>query len=177
MLLIYGDFNGHIGKAALGYEGVHGRYGFDKHNVDGERTLEFAVANNLVVGNLKLLKKDNHLFTMYQSGGCSGQADYVLLQCNKFHLVKDIKVFLGEECITHHRLLVCDHKLKISKNTENKFVPKLRAWKLKDSSIKEAYVEYLNDILANYRIYNPDNIDDIWKYFKESILSATKFCG
>ena len=34
-----------------------------------------------------------------------------------------------------------------------------------------------NDILANYRIYNPDNVDDIWKYFKESVLSATKFCG
>ena len=64
MLLIYGDFNGHIGKAALGYEGLHGRYGFHKHNVDGERTLEFAVANNLVVGNLKLLTKDNHLFIL-----------------------------------------------------------------------------------------------------------------
>ena len=108
MLLIYGDFNGHIGKAALGYEGLHGRYGFHKHNVDGERTLEFAVANNLVVGNLKLLKKDNHLFTMYQSGSSSGQVDYVLLQCNKFHLVKDIKIFPGEECITHHRLLICN---------------------------------------------------------------------
>ena len=48
---------------------------------------------------------------------------------------------------------------------------------MKDSSIKETYVEYLNDILANYRIYNPDNVDDIWKYFKESVNSATKFCG
>ena len=84
MLLIYGDFNGHIGKAALGYESVHDRYGFDKHNVDGERTLEFAVANNLVVENLKLLKKDDHLFTMYQSGGCSGQVDMSYFSATNF---------------------------------------------------------------------------------------------
>ena len=40
--------------------------------------------------------------------------------------------------------------------------------------MKEVCVESLNDILANYRIDNPDNVDDIWKYFKESVLSATE---
>ena len=70
------------------------------------------------------MKKDNHLIT-YQSGGCSGQVDYILLQWNKFHLVKDIKVIPGEECITQHRLLIGNLKLKISKNTNKKFVPKL----------------------------------------------------
>ena len=125
MLLICGDFNSHTGKAALGYEGIHGGYGFGKCNMDGERILEFAVANNLVVGNSKFVKKDNHLIT-YQSGGCSSQVDYILLQCNKFHLVKDIKVIPDEQCITQHRLLICDLKLKISQTTENKFVPKLR---------------------------------------------------
>ena len=38
--------------------------------------------------------------------------------------------------------------------------------------MKEAYVESLNELLVNYKIDNPDNIDDIWKYFKESVLSA-----
>ena len=60
-LLVCGDFNGHIRKAALGYEGIHGGYGFGKCSIDGERILEFAVANNLVVGNSKFVKKDNHL--------------------------------------------------------------------------------------------------------------------
>ena len=126
MLLICGDFNGHIGKAALGYEGIHSGYNnIGKRNTDDERILEFAVANNLVVGNSKFVKKDNHLIT-YQSVRCSSQVDYILLQCNKFHLVKDIKVIPGEECITQDRLLICNLKLKISKNTEKKFVPKLR---------------------------------------------------
>ena len=55
MLLICGDFNGHTGKESLGYEGIHGGYGFGNHNVDGERRLDFAVANNLVMGKSKLL--------------------------------------------------------------------------------------------------------------------------
>ena len=121
-LLTCCDFNGHIGKAALGYEGIHDGYGFGKRNIDGERILEFAVENNLVAGNLKFMKTDNHLIS-YQSGGCSSQVDYNLLQRNRFHLVKDIKVIPSEECITQHRLLICDLKLKISKNTEKKLYP------------------------------------------------------
>ena len=61
MLLICGDFKRHTGKESLGYEGINGGYGFGNCNVDGERILEFAVANNLVVGNLKFPKKDDHL--------------------------------------------------------------------------------------------------------------------
>ena len=44
MLLISGDFNGHIGKASLCYEGIQGGYGFGNHHVDVERILGFAVA-------------------------------------------------------------------------------------------------------------------------------------
>ena len=84
----------------------------------------------------KFVKKDNHLIA-YQSGGCSSQNDEILLQYNKFHLVEDIRGIPGEECVIQYRLLICNLKLKISKNTENKFVSKLRTWKLKDNSMKE----------------------------------------
>ena len=44
--------------------------------------------------------------------------------------------------------------------------------------MEETYVESLNNLLANYRIDNPDSVDDIWKYFKENVLSATEnVCG
>ena len=89
--LICRYFNGHIGKAALGYEGIHGGYGIGERNTDTEQILKFPVANNLDVRNSKFVKKDNHLI-MYQSADCSSQVDHILLQCNKFHLVKDIKV-------------------------------------------------------------------------------------
>ena len=66
-----------------------------------------------------------------------------------------------------------DLKLKISKSNEKKYVPTLRAWKLKDPSMKDAYVKSLNNLLVNYSIDNHHNVDDIWKYFKESVFAAT----
>ena len=49
--MICGDFNGHVGKVANGYEGVHGGHGYGLRNTEGERILEFAVAHDLAVGN------------------------------------------------------------------------------------------------------------------------------
>ena len=41
-LLIYGDFNGHVGAGVEGFEGVHGGFWFGKRNVDGDMILELA---------------------------------------------------------------------------------------------------------------------------------------
>ena len=48
-LIIVGDWNWHVDKLASDYPNVHGGYGYSSCNPDGERILEFAVANKLVV--------------------------------------------------------------------------------------------------------------------------------
>ena len=53
-----GDWNGHVGQEAAGYEGVHGGSGYGKRNADGDRVLEFAVANDFVIGNTFFVKRD-----------------------------------------------------------------------------------------------------------------------
>ena len=62
-----GDWNGHIGREAAGYKGVHRRYGYSKHNTDGDRVLDFDVANDFVIENSFFDKRDGHLIT-FQSG-------------------------------------------------------------------------------------------------------------
>ena len=57
ILCACGDFNGHIGKNADGYQGVNGGTGFGRHNLEGEIILEFAAAHNLVVSNSLFTKK------------------------------------------------------------------------------------------------------------------------
>ena len=52
-----GDLNGHIGREAAGYEGVHGGSGYGDCNADDDRVLEFAVANDLSLGILSLSKE------------------------------------------------------------------------------------------------------------------------
>ena len=50
-LIPCGDWNGHIGHLAEGFEGVHGGYGFGERNIEGERLLEFASSFDLAVTN------------------------------------------------------------------------------------------------------------------------------
>ena len=50
-LFVCGDWNGHIGSQSTWFEEVHGGQAIGKRKTDGERVLEFAFANELVVGN------------------------------------------------------------------------------------------------------------------------------
>ena len=65
--IVCGDFNNHIGKNAGEYEGVHGGRGFGRRNLEGERILEFAVTNYLVVSDSLFTKSESDLVT-HQSG-------------------------------------------------------------------------------------------------------------
>ena len=113
-LMICGDLNGHIGKLANGYKGVHGVYGYGLRNKEGDHILKFAVAHNFVVGNSYFTKEDNQLI-IYQSGGISSRIDYILVRRSDFRLVRGIKVIPGEEVVTQHRMLVSDMKWKFTK--------------------------------------------------------------
>ena len=48
VLIPGGDWNGHVGRAADGFEEVHGGYGYGVWNDEGGRLLDFAVAHDLV---------------------------------------------------------------------------------------------------------------------------------
>ena len=45
-----GDWNGHVGLGGNGFEDVHGGYGFGNVMWKAKKLLEFALANDLVVG-------------------------------------------------------------------------------------------------------------------------------
>ena len=50
-VIFLGDWHGHVGADVDGLELVHGGHGFGKRNPEGERVLDFALANKLVVDN------------------------------------------------------------------------------------------------------------------------------
>ena len=82
---------------------MFGVYGYSSCNPDGERILEFAVANKLVVGNSLFNKKDSHLVTY-----CSGLhktllIDYMLFHKNFCKGIINVKVIPSEECVQQHK--------------------------------------------------------------------------
>ena len=133
-----GDWNGHVGREAAGYEGVHGGSGYGECNANGDRVLEFAVANDFVIGNTFFVKRDSHLIT-YQSGNAKTQIDFILLRKRNLKMAKDIKVIPSEECVPQHKLLICELRLRTPKPHPKPFSPKLCYWKLKEPTVQEEY--------------------------------------
>jgi hypothetical protein len=50
-LFIGGDLNGHVGSTRVGFDGVHGGFGYESRNQEGEGILNFVLAYDLFVAN------------------------------------------------------------------------------------------------------------------------------
>ena len=50
----------------------------------------------------------------YELGGVSSVVDYVLARKNDMKDVKDVRVIPGEECVSQHKLVVMDMRIKRS---------------------------------------------------------------
>ena len=40
-VVVAGDFNGHVGRSVVGYDSIHGGYGYGDKNKEGDRILDF----------------------------------------------------------------------------------------------------------------------------------------
>ena len=89
-LIPCGDGNGHVGHAGTEYREVHGGmgYGRSEPNVEGERTLEYALAFDLLLGNICFKKRDSHLIT-YKSRNAATQINFIFSpeQCANLSLM------------------------------------------------------------------------------------------
>ena len=143
-----GDRNGHVGRAGSGYRKVHGGvgYGRPKPDVEGARTLEHALAFNLLLGNTCFKKRDSHLIT-YMSGNVATQINLILFRRTLRKLDTGVN---GEEVALQHQLLVCDMKIDVPPNSKRKFAPRLKIWKLKDPQTSSHFQEVFNSHVSAF---------------------------
>ena len=133
-LIPCGDWNGHVGRAGTGYREEHGGmgYGRSEPDVEGERTLQYALAFDLLFGNTCFKERDSHLIT-YKSGNIATQIDFIRFRWTMRKLVTDVKVIPGEEVGLQYQLLVCDMRTDVPPKSKRKFTTCLKVSKLKDS--------------------------------------------
>ena len=89
IVISWGDWNGPIVKEAVGYEGVHGGYGYGERNADRDRVLDFAGTSDFVIGDTFFDKRHSHLIT-HQSGNAKTQIDSILLRKRNLKMTKNI---------------------------------------------------------------------------------------
>ena len=110
---------------------MHGGNGFGDRNAEGEALLEFAMCFDLVVVNTFFTKEMQKLMT-YESGGVNSVVNYVLARKND---MKDVKVIPGEECVSQHKLVVMDMRIKRSTKKKAKGTRvRLKTWRLRSAT-------------------------------------------
>ena len=122
------DFNGHVGKCAEGFEGIHGEYGIKKRNAEGRLLLDFCDQKELCVANTWFKKKEKRKVT-YSSGGNNTEIDLVLVRKEKRKYLRDVKVIPGE--LKHRLVVVVVEEQKLKKSVKKSKRVRRRVWKLK----------------------------------------------
>jgi hypothetical protein len=91
-------------------------------------------------------------------------------------MIRDVKVIPGEECVTQHHLLIGDLIIQGKRKTKRKFVPKLRVWKLKESSERARFADLLK--AKSNEISETAGVDGKWTSMRNIWLNATEeVCG
>jgi hypothetical protein len=111
-LFIRGDLNGHVGSTRVGFDGVHGNFGYVSRNQEGEGILNFALAYDLFIANTLFRKRVSHLVTFSSGQHCS-QIDFILARREDRHACLDCKVISGECVVPQHKFVVADFRFQV----------------------------------------------------------------
>ncbi|XP_037800342.1 craniofacial development protein 2-like [Penaeus monodon] len=135
--VIGGDLNGHVGRGSDVISRVHGGMCYGEGNEDGERVIDFAISNDMVISNTIFTKRQEHLIT-YKSDGRASQIDYLLYRRRNMVEIINCKVIPGDHVTNQHRLVVMDLNIKVSQvHSTPKPGPKIKWHRLKDQEKKE----------------------------------------
>ncbi|XP_046864746.1 uncharacterized protein LOC124459301 [Xenia sp. Carnegie-2017] len=160
-----GDWNGHVGSVRKGYC-AHGGFGVGDMNAEGEAILELAASCGMVVVNTWFIKEESKLVT-YESGDSRTVVDYILVNEEERKNVKDAKVIAGEECVTQHKLLVMDWRIRKVKRRKVEGKGRLKLWKLRSNEGKQCF----RDEIATLNVEG-ETVEERWTCLEKGVLKA-----
>ncbi len=124
-VIIGGDLNGHLGRERRTLLRVHGGWGIGELNEEGERIMDFALANDMAMANT-FFKKSAHQYVTYKSGGRESQIDFLLCRRNHLDELQNCKIIKGESIAAQHRIVVLDCKVRNAKRGKQLGTPKVK---------------------------------------------------
>ena len=167
-IVLGADLNGHVGEENIWKEEIMGRCGAGTRNKEGSMVLDFEKRIDLVIVNIYFKKKDEHRVT-YKSGEKSTQVDYVMCRRRNLKEMCDCKVIINECVAKQHRMVVCKMGLIVKKKKAEKVKPKIRWWKLKETSYQEAFRQEVTRILGG-----KDGLPDEWDKIVEMLRKTAE---
>ena len=123
---------------------------------------------DLAIDNIYFKKKDEHRVT-YKSGIKSTQVDYVMCRRRNWKEMCDCKVMVNKCVAKQHSMVVCKMALMVKEKKAEKIKPKIRWWKLKETTCQEAFRQEVTRILRG-----KDGLPDEWDKTAEMLKKQLK---
>ncbi|XP_035787837.1 uncharacterized protein LOC118464508 [Anopheles albimanus] len=173
--IILGDFNAKIGRDPVyrQYTGLHSLH--EHSNDNGSRLINFAIANDLVIGSTKFARRDIHKATWVSpNGATSNQIDHVLINRRRQSSLLNVRTYRGAKVGSDHYLVGLEIRGRIACTREtgkNNTQTRYNTASLKDNNVQAAYEEAIRDGLLSTQ---ESNTSGRWPALKTCIISCAE---
>ena len=141
------DLKGHVRKGNIRDEEIMRRHSAGTRYKEGSMIVDFAKRMDLAVVNSYFKKKDEHRVA-YNSGGKITRVDYVMCRRKNLKEICNFKIMVDECVAKQHRMVVYKMDLVVKKKKAEKVKPKIRWWKLEETSCQEAFRQDVTRMLG-----------------------------
>lgn len=151
--VIMGDWNAKIGKDNKGWERVMLKSGYGERNERGERLLEFALEQDLLICNTKFQQKDCRKWTWKSPDGrTTNMIDLILIDRRWMTSVRLCRTFQGADIASDHSLVLCNLKLKLKRLPKRIYVKRRNLDVLKNTEKRLEYAMEIENKLASEKL-------------------------
>jgi hypothetical protein len=170
--IVIGDWNAKVGTNNAGWEHVMGHHGYGERNERGERLLEFAAKNDLLITNTRFQQKDSRKWTwMAPDGKHTNMIDLMLVERRWKTAVRICRTFQGADIASDHSLVMCKLKLRLKRTPrQQQRVPRRDTEALGIETVREAFKDKVEKGLTA----QPTDLNDRVRQMNDAIMKAVR---
>ena len=174
--IVMGDWNGHVGVERVGIERVIGAFSAGTKNAEGERVIDFCVANHLTIMNTFYKHQESHKWTWYrynrERGAYTDKSMIDLFVSSNKKLFKDVKAIPSLSGDSDHRLVLAKLHFTKPKSRASKKQTRYALENLKDHDCR---TKFEDGIRAKFPTEDRlENMEEAWTTFKDSFHEVAK---
>ena len=142
-LIVAGDFNARVGPSDQTTRQILGKFGQGHRCENGQRLVNYALMNHLVITNTIFQHKPSHLLTWHSNDGVTkAQIDFILVRQRWRSSVQDSRscngADKGSESGSDQRLVAAKILLRLAIRRKNKSKVGFDIGKLQDKEVRQA---------------------------------------
>lgn len=175
MLIVAGDWNARAGKSDGLSQGAVGKFGLGDRCTNGDRMVNFATSNKLVLTNTRFDHPVHHITTWYSNDGrTSSQIDYIMVRSRWSCCVLDSRVFRGAETGnlngSDHMLVRAKLRLRLKSLDKLQPVKKLDVGKLRCGATAAKFQVELSNRFEGLPLLDRESPpEEHWEQFKSHV--------